>query len=81
MFVSYVETSALPVKDFKILACARHFGPLRREESLSCHTCCDKGGGGVLVSTVPPNGLFVQSPLATSKGYFGSIPYGAKDDV
>jgi hypothetical protein len=42
-FFTYMETSPLSVKGFKIEAYARHLGPLSREGSLSCHTCCDTG--------------------------------------
>jgi hypothetical protein len=38
-----VETSPLPVNGCKIWAYARRSGPLSREGSLSCHTCCDTG--------------------------------------
>jgi hypothetical protein len=41
--VPYVETSPSPVKGCKISAYARRSGPLSREGSLSCHTCCDTG--------------------------------------
>ena len=33
-----IETSQ---KDCKIWAFGRHIQPLKREGSLSCHTCCD----------------------------------------
>jgi hypothetical protein len=39
----YMETSPMPVKGFKIKAYARRSGPLSREGSFSCHTCCDMG--------------------------------------
>jgi hypothetical protein len=39
-FFTSMETLPLPVKGRKILACARHPGPLSREGSLSC---CDTG--------------------------------------
>jgi hypothetical protein len=42
-FFTFMETSPLPVKGCKILSYARRSGPLRREGSLSCHTCCDTG--------------------------------------
>jgi hypothetical protein len=42
-FFTYMETSSLLVKGCKMLAYARRSGPLSREGSLSCHTCCDKG--------------------------------------
>ena len=40
---AYMEMSPLPVKDCKMLAYVQHPWPLRREGSLSCHTCCDTG--------------------------------------
>jgi hypothetical protein len=40
---TYMETSPLPVKGCKIYAYARRSGPLSRERSFSCHTCCDTG--------------------------------------
>jgi hypothetical protein len=42
-YFTYMETSPLPVKGCKISAYARRSGPLSREGSLSCHTCCDTG--------------------------------------
>jgi hypothetical protein len=33
----------LPMKGCKILGFAQRSGPLSREGSLSCHTCCDMG--------------------------------------
>jgi hypothetical protein len=43
-FVSYnMEMSPLPVKGCKIYIYARRSGPWSREESLSCHICCDMG--------------------------------------
>ena len=42
-FFTYMETSPLPVKGCKIWAYVRCSGPLSREGSLSCHTCCDMG--------------------------------------
>jgi hypothetical protein len=42
-YFTYMETSPLSVKSCKILAYARRSGPLSREGSLSCHTCCDMG--------------------------------------
>jgi hypothetical protein len=53
-FTFYMETSQLPAKG-QIQAYARCSGPLRREGSLSCHTCCDTGVGfsGLIRRTVP----------------------------
>jgi hypothetical protein len=42
-FLTYMETSLLPVKGYKSEACTRQAGPLTREGSLSCNTCCDTG--------------------------------------
>ena len=41
-YFTYVEMSPLPVKGCK-KAYARRPGPLSREGSLSCNTCCDTG--------------------------------------
>jgi hypothetical protein len=40
---TYMDTSSLPMEGCKILAYAWCIGPLSREGSLSCHTCCDTG--------------------------------------
>ena len=42
-FFTYMERSALPVKVCKIWVNAWRSGPLSREGTLSCHTCCDTG--------------------------------------
>ena len=54
-YFTYMETSPLPVKGYKIEAYARRSGPLSREGSLSCHTCCDTGLGmsGFIWRTAP----------------------------
>ena len=43
VFFTYMERSALPVKVCKIWVYAWRSGPLSREGTLSCHTCCDTG--------------------------------------
>ena len=47
--------SPLQVKGCNILTYARRSGPLSREGSLSCHTCCDTGLGlsGLIRRTAP----------------------------
>jgi hypothetical protein len=69
-FFTYMETSPLPVKGCKILAYARRSGPLSREGSLSCHTCCDTGPriSGLIRRTAPFSRL-----LRHTRGCGGSI--------
>jgi hypothetical protein len=73
-----METSPLPMKSCKILAYARRSGPLRREGSLSCHTCCDMGPR-FFVSH--PKDRPIQSPLTTREGmwriYSNPDPHGS----
>jgi hypothetical protein len=57
---TYLETLPLPIKGCKILAYVRRSGPLSREGSLSCHTCCDTGLSDFTVSS---EGLIVYVPL------------------
>ena len=64
-YFAHMETSPMPVKGCKILAYARHSGPLSREGSLSCHTCCDTGPRVFRSQT---NDRSIQSPLTTRKG-------------
>jgi hypothetical protein len=40
---SSVVMSPQPVKGCKIYAYAQRSGPLNKEGSLTCHTCCDTG--------------------------------------
>jgi hypothetical protein len=42
-FFTYMEASLLPVKACKIYAYARRSGPLSREGSILCHSCCNMG--------------------------------------
>jgi hypothetical protein len=42
-FFTYMETTPLQVKGCKMYVYAWRSWPLSREESLSCHTCCDTG--------------------------------------
>jgi hypothetical protein len=73
-----METSPLPVKGCKIQACARRSGPLGREGSLSCHTCCDTAGPQF--SRTHPKDRPNQSPLTTHMGtwkiYFNPVTHG-----
>jgi hypothetical protein len=72
-FFTYMETLPLPVKGCKIWAYARRSGPLSREGSLSCHTCCDKGPRFFRSHRKDRP---IQSPLTTHEGmwriYFNS---------
>jgi hypothetical protein len=63
-FLTYTETSPLPVKGCKILPYARGSGPLSREGSLSCHTCCDTG---TRFFRPHPKNRPIQSPLTTQE--------------
>jgi hypothetical protein len=76
-FFIYMEMSPLPVKDCKIYAYARCIGPLSREGSLSCHTCCDTGPRFFLSHL---NDCLIQSPPSTHKGmwrmYSNPDPHG-----
>jgi hypothetical protein len=65
-----METSPLPVKGCKIPSYARRSGPLSREGSLTCHTCCATGPRffGLIQRTVPFSSL-----LRHTRGCGGSI--------
>ena len=65
-----METSPLPVKGFKILAYARSSGPLSREGSLSCNTCCDTRSR---FFRSHPKDHRIQSSFTTHKGCGGPI--------
>jgi hypothetical protein len=71
-----METSPLPVKGCKSLAYARRPGPLNRDGSLSCHTCCDTGPR---FFRSHPKDRPIQSPLTTHKGmwriYSNPVPH------
>jgi hypothetical protein len=64
-YFTYMGTSPLSVKGCKILACAQRSGPLSREGSLSCHTCCYTGPR--FFRSLPKDRP-IQSPLKTLKG-------------
>jgi hypothetical protein len=64
-YFTYMETSPLPVKGCKILASAGCSGPLSREGSLSCYTCCDTG---LQFFRSHPKDRPIQSPLTTHEG-------------
>jgi hypothetical protein len=72
-----METSPLPVKGYKIYAYAQHSGPLSREGSLSCHTCCDTGSWFFQSN---PKDHPIQSPLLKHNGvwmiYSNPNPHG-----
>jgi hypothetical protein len=63
-----METSPLPVRGCKTYT--RRSGPLSREGSLSCHTCCDTGSR-FFRSHLKDRPI--QSPLTTHKGCGESI--------
>jgi hypothetical protein len=65
-----METSPLPVKGCKFSAYARRSGPLSREGSLSCDTCCDTGPR---FFRSYPKDRPIQSPLTTRWGCRGPI--------
>jgi hypothetical protein len=69
------------VKGCKIWAYARHSGPLSREGSLSCHTCCDTG---TRFFRSHPKDHSIQSPLTTHMGkqrtYSNPDPHGIIDN-
>jgi hypothetical protein len=77
IFFTCMKTSPFPVKDWKIYAYARHSGPLSREGSLLCHTCCDTGRQ---YFRSHPKDRPIQSPLTTHMGmwriYFNTYPHG-----
>jgi hypothetical protein len=62
----------LPVKGCKIQAYARHSGPLCREGSLSCYTCCNTGPRFLRSH---PKGCPIQSPLTTHEGVWRIYSY------
>ena len=64
-FFTRMETSPLPVEGCKIQAYARRSGPLSREGSLSCHTCCDTGPR---FFRSHPKDRPIQSPFTTHEG-------------
>jgi hypothetical protein len=64
-FFTYMETSPIPAKGCKIWANAWRSGPLGREGSLSCHTCCETEPRFFLSH---PKDHPIQSPLMTHKG-------------
>jgi hypothetical protein len=76
-YFTHMETSPLPVKGCKIYAYARRSGPLSREGSLSCHTCCDTGPR---FFQSHPKDRPIQSPLTTRMGmrrtYSNPDPHG-----
>jgi hypothetical protein len=76
--VTYMETSPLLVKGCKIQAYAQSSGPLSRQESLSCHTCCDMGPW--FFRSLPKNRP-IHSPLMTHNGmwriYSNPDPHGS----
>jgi hypothetical protein len=67
-FFAYMETSPFLVKGCKIYAYARPSGPLNREASLSCYTCCDTGPQ--FFRSLPKDRP-IQSPITTHKGMWG----------
>jgi hypothetical protein len=77
-FFTYMEMSPLPVKGCKIEADARRSGPLSREGSLSCHTCCDMGPWFYPSLSKDHS---IQLPLMTHKGkwsiYSNLDPHGS----
>jgi hypothetical protein len=72
-----MENSPLSVKGCKIQTYARNSGPLSREGSLSCHTCCETGPQFLRSH---PKVSPIQSPLTTHKGmwriYSNPDPFG-----
>jgi hypothetical protein len=70
------------VKGCKIWAYARRSGPLSREGSLSCHTCCETGPR---FFRSHPKDLPIQLPLTTRMGmqrtYSNPDPHGAITQV
>ena len=77
-YLTYMETSQLPVKGCKMLAYARRSEPLSREGSLSCRTCCDTGPR---FFRSHPKDRPIQSPLTSHQGmwriYSNPDPHGS----
>jgi hypothetical protein len=77
---TYMETSPKKIKGCKISVYDRRSGPLSREGSLSCHTCCNMEPRFLRSH---PKDRPIKSPLTTYKGMGRtySIPHPKEFDI